>query len=198
MKVKYTRISTANQNTERQLINQKDFDKVYIDVCSGSIPFAERSEAMKVWNNENITQLAVKDIDRLGRSLKDILHTIEHFTAKGVDVYIEGLGLHTMVNGKKNDTASLMINLLGSIAEHERNMIRERTQQGREIAKTKNKFKGRKRGAVMSDDKFMQKHYNEIQLVKGLLKGGESILNASKLANVPRSLIYSMKNRNLL
>lgn len=198
MKAKYVRISTPNQNTERQLLNQKEFDKIYIDICSGSIPFAERDEAMKLWHNDKVSQITIKDIDRLGRNLKDILTTIEHFTNKGIDLYIEGLGLHTMVNGKTNETASLVISLLASISQHERNMINERTQQGREIAKAKGQYKGRVRGSAMSNTKYLKKHFNDVQAIKTMLSEGHNILETSKQLVIPRSRIYEMKKRELI
>lgn len=198
MKAKYVRISTPNQNTERQLQNQKDFDFVYIDVCRGTVPFSERTEGVKLWNNKKITHITVGEITRLGRSMRDILNTIEYFTSNRVNLFIENLGLSTLVNGEPNQTASLIINLLGSISQYERNLLNERTQQGREIAKAQGKFKGRKRGAVLSNSKYLKKYFNDIQAVKNMLNEGNNILFISKKLEIPRSRIYDMKKRKLI
>lgn len=81
MKAVYIRISKASQSSERQL---KDDESIltFIDICSGSIPFAQRQEGIKLMNNNSITQIEVKEVSRLGRNLKDILTTLEYFTEK--------------------------------------------------------------------------------------------------------------------
>lgn len=198
MKAKYVRISTANQNTERQLVNSKEFDFIYIDVISGAVPFAERPEALKLLNNNKVTHITIGEVTRLGRNMSDILKTIEHFTNNGINLFIENLGLSTLVNGKPNQTASLIINLLGSISQYERDLLKERTQQGREIAKAKGKFKGRKRGSIMSDSKYLKKHFKDVQAVKSMLSEGRNILETSKELEIPRSRIYQMKKRELI
>jgi len=70
MIVKYIRISTTEQNTDRQ---EKFDGKVYIDKISGSTPFAERPQAKKLLSNKEITEVHVHSIDRLGRNTLDIM-----------------------------------------------------------------------------------------------------------------------------
>jgi DNA invertase Pin-like site-specific DNA recombinase len=193
MKAKYVRISTANQKTERQLVNENEFDFVYIDVISGSVPFGERPEALKLLNNDAVTSVTIGEVTRLGRNLGDILNTLETFTNKGVNLNIENLGLQTILpNGKPNPTASLMINLLASIGQYERDLINERTQQGREVAKFKGDvYKGRKRGAVAKGSKYYAKHFTEIISVQKLLNKGVSINMVAETLNINRGLIYA-------
>ena len=199
MKIKYVRISTANQNTERQLVNENDFDKVYVDVCSGSVPFAKRPEAIKLLNNEAIKYICVNEVTRLGRNLSDILKTLEYFNNKGVNIFIENLGLQTILpNGDINPTASLVISLLGSIGEYERNLINERTQQGREIAKAKKKYKGRKRGATAKIEDYKLKHQNHIKSVQNQIDRGTPITEISENIGIPRTLIYRYINKKLV
>lgn len=146
MRALYARISTSNQNIERQLKKDKSIE-AFIDVCSGAIPFKERKEGKRLLSNKRVKEVHIKHIDRLGRNLKDILETVEVFTNKGVNIFIEDLGINTLVNGDTTPTAKLIISMFGAVAELERNNINERTQQGREIAKAKGVYKGRKRGA---------------------------------------------------
>lgn len=199
MKVKYVRVSTANQNTERQLTNSNEFDKVYIDVCSGSIPFAERPQAMELLNNEDIKYICVSEVTRLGRNLSDILKTLEYFNDNGVNVFIENLGLQTILpSGEINPTASLVISLLASIGEYERKLINERTQQGREVAKAKKLYKGRKRGATAKLEAYRAKHYQTIKSVQNQIKRGAPISEISENINVPRTLIYRFIDKGLV
>jgi DNA invertase Pin-like site-specific DNA recombinase len=198
MRAKYVRISTANQNYERQIQNISEFDKKYIDICSGAIPFAERPEAMRLLKNKNITSVSVGEVTRLGRNMSDILKTIEDFTNKGVNLFIENLGLSTLVGGKPNQTASLIINLLGSISQYERELLNERTQQGRELAKAKGKYKGRKRGAVEDLNKYKSKHFKSIEAVNSMLNKGYTKTQISRELGISRKLIYSFIDKGLV
>jgi DNA invertase Pin-like site-specific DNA recombinase len=190
MKVIYARISTANQNIERQM--KKDGTKVFIDVCSGALPFAERLDGKKLMKAKDVTIIEVAAIDRLGRNLSDILSTLEYFTNKGVDIYIKDQGLHTMVAGKPNPTATMIIQIMASVAEFERKQIRERTAQGIEIAKANGKYKGRKRGAMQPTAKTIEKHAEKIQVIQSCINDGKSLLKISNEYNYSRGLIYRL------
>jgi len=190
MKVVYARISTANQNIERQM--KQDGTKVYIDVCSGAIPFAERPDGKKLMKAKDVTTIEVASIDRLGRNLSDILSTLEYFTNKGIDIYINDQGLHTMVGNKPNPTATMIIQIMASVAEFERKQIKERTAQGREIAKAKGLYKGRKRGAIQAADKTLDKHAEKIQVIQSSINQGKNLLQISKEYNYNRGLIYRL------
>ena len=68
MKVFYSRVSTEEQNDSRQLQNLKEFDYVFTDKCSGSIPLFERpkgSQIKKLIDNGNLSHVEVHSIDRL-------------------------------------------------------------------------------------------------------------------------------------
>ena len=175
MKAIYIRISTANQKFERQMSNEKNV-KTFIDIASGTIPFAERPEALKLMFDTEITNIVVKEVSRLGRNLRDILGTLEFFTAKGIDIYIENQGLHTMLpNGKTNPTALLIISILGTIAVQERELLAERTAEGRAIGKAKGHYKGRVRGTTNGVEKIALKFQRTILYANELVKAGRSI-----------------------
>ena len=174
----YSRISTVTQNTGRQVANFKKYgefraENLYIDKVQGNVPFLERPEASKLFdevtglNKEGIT-IVVDSIDRLGRNLIDILHTIERFTANGINLKSIKEGFETLVNGEKNPIAMVVVSVMGSIAEMERNRIKERTSEGIKIAQAQGKFKGRKVGSVQSNARLLERHPN---IVKKLNKG---------------------------
>ncbi|WP_127846099.1 recombinase family protein [Psychroflexus aestuariivivens] len=91
-------MSTSNQKTERQLTKRNNFDHVYVDVISGSVPFAERPEAQKFLDSKAIKHITINEITRSGRNLSDIINTLQHFTARKINIHIENLGL----DNKKN------------------------------------------------------------------------------------------------
>jgi DNA invertase Pin-like site-specific DNA recombinase len=168
MKAIYSRISTDKQNDEGQIYNDV---LCYRETCSGSIPFMDRPKAKELISNKSITEIQIREVSRLGRNLADILKTIEYFTNNGIDIYIENLGLHTVVNGKVNSTATLIISVLGSVAQMERDLLIERTQIGVNIAKEKGLYKGRKVGTA---ENFDLKYKSEIPKIKELISKGVS------------------------
>jgi DNA invertase Pin-like site-specific DNA recombinase len=175
MKAIYVRISTPNQNMERQLKKEENV-KFYIDIESGATPFLDRREALKLMNDETITLVQVKEVSRLGRNLRDMLNTIEMFTAKGVNIYIENQGLYTLLpDGKPNPTANMIIAILGTIAQQEREVLLERTKEGVAIAKAKGMYKGRKRGAENKAETINARYALTIKRANELIKGGYSI-----------------------
>ena len=116
MRVKYIRVSTIEQNTDRQ----DDFNgKTYTDECSGSIAFKDRKEASKLLANDEVSEVLVHSIDRLGRNTIDIMNTIQDFTSRGINVISEKEGLQTIIDGKENPVAKMMIGILGTLAEFE-------------------------------------------------------------------------------
>lgn len=196
MKVIYARISTANQNAERQM--KKEGNKVFLDVCSGKVPFAEREEGAKLLKAKDITEIEVLDIDRLGRNLADMLTTIQAFTDKGINIYIKNQGLHTLVNGKPSATATMLIQIMGSIAEFEREQTKQRCAEGIAIAKAKGKYKGKRRGAVTDTDKIRKRHQEKIQVIQSHLNAGKTISAIASEYGYNRGLIYRLIDRELV
>lgn len=174
----YSRISTVNQNTSRQIANFKlhhEFkaENLYIDKVQGNVPFLERPEASKLFDevtsrNKLGVTIVVDSIDRLGRNLIDILNTIDRFTANGINLKSIKEGFETLINGEKNPIAMVVVSVMGSIAEMERNRIKERTIEGIKIAQAQGKFKGRKLGSIQSKARLLERHPN---IVKKLNKG---------------------------
>lgn len=176
--VRYARISTTTQKLDRQV---KDDLFLYADRCSGSRPFSERDSAKKLIRDielGKVNHIITDSIDRLGRNTKDILSTLEYFESREVQLESEKEGLKLFNDsGRVNPSTKLTLSIMSSLAEFERERIRERTQEGREIAKLKGKYLGRKPGTPESLEKFLAKHQDVIKE----LKNGESIRRAAKL-----------------
>ena len=139
MKILYTRVSTSDQKTDRQRINEKDFDIVVEDHCSGAIQFFERQggkEVLGYIEKGILAQLSVWTIDRLGRNLRDFINTIHFFSERKIPIIFLNQGLRTIdENGKDNSIANLMISIFATVSEMERSQIRERQLEGVKIAK---------------------------------------------------------------
>jgi DNA invertase Pin-like site-specific DNA recombinase len=181
MKVIYGRISTQDQNMERQM--QKE-GKCFIDVCSGSIPFFERTksnELMAYVRTNGIKEISVAHLDRLGRNTRDVLNTIHEFTKEGINIRIEALGLNTLDEaGKPNPISEIVIQVLSIVAQMENNIRRERQSQGIAIAKAKNQYKGKPRGSTMKDENISRRYAKGIVIYQSMLNGGDSLLKIEK------------------
>ena len=199
IKVLYVRVSTLDQKTDRQRINEKDFDLVIEDKCSGSIPFFERDggkEVLKLITNEILTSLSVWQIDRLGRDLRDIMNTIHFFNEKKIPINFVSQGLKTLDdNYQENPISKMMISVLGIVGEMERTQIRERQREGIRIAKMKGIYLGRKEGSKEDVLQFLNKPKNKKAL--DYLKKGYKSIEVSKLTELNINTITKIKKLGL-
>lgn len=140
----YVRTSTAAQNDALQrdalVAAGVDESHIYADVISGSTRAAvdrPRFAALSAYAREGDT-LVVWRIDRLGRSLIDVLATVEDLQARGIRV-------RSIQDGIDPSTTSgaLMLGILSTLAEYERSLIRERVTAGLAAAKARNVRLGR-------------------------------------------------------
>ena len=181
-KVKYIRVSTEEQNISRQHINSKEFTKVYIDKISGTIQFRERKQAKKLLKDielRSITEIHVSSIDRLGRNILDILTVIEFLHEKSVSLFVENIGMYSMIDNKVNSAFKMIISVLGNVAEMERDYLRERQKQGIDIAKAKGIYTGRLYGTKMSDEQLLEKYK---VVVRELSENNQSLRRAALLS----------------
>lgn len=194
-KVKYIRVSTLDQNTGRQETNAKDFSKIYIDKISGSIQFTERREAKKLLTDiedGTVSEVHISSIDRLGRNIIDILTMVEFFNQKSIRLFVENIGMYSLIDNKPNPSFKMIVSVLGNVAEMERTNMLERQRQGIELAKAKGTYKGRLYGTRMNDDEVLAKY----KVVVRELKNGESLRRSSKIGGC--SLGTAQKIQKLL
>jgi DNA invertase Pin-like site-specific DNA recombinase len=97
--------------------------------------------------------LVVTKLDRLARSMRDLLRIVDLIQGKKAALRILGTDIDT-----GSPTGKLMLNLLGSFAEFERQIMLERQRAGIARAKAEGKFKGRKPTARAKSDAIMQLH----------------------------------------
>lgn len=173
--VKYIRVSTAEQHTENQGTAE------FTDVCSGSIPLSDRKQGSKLLEaveRGEIASIEVFSIDRLGRNTLDILQTVQHLTDKGVNVISRKEGLQTLIDGKQNPTAKLVLGIMASLAAFERERMLERQKEGIERAKAAGSYSANGGKPKESPEQFLNKDVNQ-RILKRLKKGKS--LNEARL-----------------
>jgi len=141
MKIGYARVSTKQQceslDQQIALLKKAGCKEVYSEVISGAN--SKRKELTKLLNQIQAGDiLVISSIDRLGRSLKDLISIINTLQDKAVKFQ----SLKEQMN-TNTDTGMLMFNMMGSIAEFERKLINRRIYEGVKRAKEQGKYKGR-------------------------------------------------------
>ena len=155
MNVAYVRVSTVDQNEERQIeaLKKHNIDKWYTEKVSAKDTNRPQLQAMLDYVRDGDT-VYIHDFSRLARNTKDLLEIVELLESKGV----------SLVSNKENvDTSTpsgkLMLTMIGAIAEFERANLLERQREGIAIAKQKGAYKGRK--AIEIDDSKFEIEYNK-------------------------------------
>ena len=137
--VGYRRVSTTDQNLDRQDLG--DVAKVFEEKLSGKDRNRPQLAACLAYLRDGDT-LRVYSVDRLGRSLSDLLEIVAEVLAKGASVEFlkEGLGFnpHTQDPFKR-----MQLQMLGVISEFERAIIRSRQEEGIALARERGVYKGR-------------------------------------------------------
>ena len=198
MKVLYCRVSTLDQKTDRQRVNEKEFKMVIEDKCSGAIPFFDRpggKEIKKLVDEGILKTLSVLTIDRLGRDLRDIINMIYYFNEKKVPIVFISQGLTTLTDGKENPISKLIISILGTVGEMEKAQIKERQIEGIRIAKMKGVYEGRKTGSRETILSFLSKEKNKKAL--DYLKKGYKVVEVSKLTDLHINTVSKIKKFGL-
>lgn len=191
----YFRISTSKQDETSQLEDLKrwaksnDYDvgenDVFGEAKSGYDPNVEREELdkLKSYVVENkIQTVLVWDLSRLGRSTLQTLQHIEFFTENKINVIFKKEGLETLEGSFTN---KLVINLLSSMAEMERNTIMERTTIGRIQSAQKGKIMGYSSlplGYDRDENGYLILNEKEVPLVKEIYLKASSGISTNKIA----------------
>lgn len=192
-KVKYIRVSSEDQNEARQKINSNEFDKVYVDKCSGSIKLCERKEGKRLLTeveSGQISEVHIQSLDRLGRNIIDILTVIEYLSSNSVCLFVENIGMYSLIEGKVSPSFKMIVSVLANVAEMERSAILERQRQGIELAKAKGIYKGRLYGTKMKPEEILEKYKKVVKE----LKGGQSLRRSAALGGCSLGTAQKVKH----
>ncbi|MBE5926618.1 MAG: recombinase family protein [Lachnospiraceae bacterium] len=192
MKYGYVRVSTSDQNENRQLVAMKSYGidkkRIYIDKQSGKD--FDRKEYKKLMNIIGRGDLiVVMSIDRLGRNYEEIQNQWRLITKDiGADIYVMDMPLLDTRTGKDllgTFIADLVLQILSFVSENERISIRTRQQQGIEAAKAKGVRFGRPKIGCPED----------FELIVRLFKNGKiSLQEAMEKCGMSKSTFYRRIN----
>ena len=168
MQIAYIRVSTVEQNEQRQIEAMKHYhiEKWFVEKVSAKDTNRPKLQEMLDFIREGDT-LHIHDFSRLARSTKDLLEIVELLNTKGV----------TLVSNKENidtstATGKLLLTVVAAIAEFERTNLLERQREGIAIAKRNGVYKGRKPVSIPDFERQYQRYKNreitKAQLAKEL------------------------------
>jgi DNA invertase Pin-like site-specific DNA recombinase len=137
----YIRVSSVDQNTERQLDGIK-LDKTFTDKASGKDTKRPQLELLMSFARSGDTVI-VHSMDRLARNLDDLRRIVQTLTGRGVR--IEFVKEHLSFTGEDSPMSNLMLSVMGAIHEFDRAILKERQREGIVLAKKRGAFRGRKK-----------------------------------------------------
>lgn len=179
MNIGYIRISQGDQSIilQEDALAKHGCAKIFQDIASGSIDnrqglaeaisFAREGDVIVVWR-----------LDRLGRSLKYLIETINYLDEKKIGFKSITENIDTQTPGGK-----LIFHIFGALAEFERELIRARTKAGLEAARVRGRKGGRPR--ILSD--------NLVTMFNALTANGKSIKEISNELGVSKATLYRCK-----
>ena len=195
------RVSTQKQETARQLTELTHYaaTKGYsvIEVCKETVSGDADADARhglkrveELAEAGKIRKVLVHEISRIARRNSVAHKFVEKIEQCGVSLYWHSQNVETLLpNGKRNPAASIMFALLAEMARSEREGLRVRIASGLAEARRQGKTLGRPTGSVLTPARFLHKHRD----VARLLKAGQSIRNAAKLADKGVSTVQRVR-----
>lgn len=179
----YTRVSTAAQDAQLQLdalvsagVQRRD---VFADVTSGSRAAIDRPGMKKLLDYAEVGDtVVVWRVDRLGRSLIDVLNTVNLLQGRGVELRSVSDGIDPSTT-----TGRLMLNMLATLADYERELITERVNAGIAAAKAG----GTRFGRPVVDPSVIA---DKLEIVRQERAKGRTAEEAAKLVGWSRATLY--------
>lgn len=175
--VGYVRVSSVEQNTARQL-DGVELDKTFTDKVSGKDTQRPQLQACLSYVRDGDT-MHIHSMDRLARNLDDLRKLVKDLTSRGVRVHFHKENL--IFTGDDSPMANLLLNLLGSVAEFERSLIRERLLQGVALAKAAGKYRGGK--PKLAD--------GQVQQLQARVAAGVAKAKVAREFGITRQTLYS-------
>lgn len=162
MKIGYARVSTDEQSDNAQIDALKivGCEKIYREIYSGRSKTRPELERMFDTLREGDV-VVVQRLDRLGRSLKDLIELLDNFKAKKVQFISLSENIDTTTA-----VGELAFHLIGSIAQFERRLISERTKAGLDAARARGRKGGRKPKLTIADIKKAQAMLSDPKITK--------------------------------
>jgi len=195
------RVSTSKQETARQvseleaLATAKGWQVVEVckETVSGSADIQQRPALQRVLQlavEGTIKKVLVHEVSRVARRPSVALTFVEMLEGHGVSLYWHAQSIETLLpNGKRNPAAAIMLALLSEMARAEKETLVERIKSGLAKAKRKGRTLGRPEGTGLDAVELLTKHKDIVRL----LKDGQSVRNAAKIAGKGMSTVQRVK-----
>lgn len=180
-RVGYVRVSSADQNVDRQLEGLVA-DRLFIDRVSGKDTNRPQLQELLAYVREGDT-IVVQSMCRLARNVDDLRRIVLEQTRRGVT--LQFLKEHLTFNGLYSPMADLMLSVLGAVAQFERDLIRERQREGIALAKQRGIYRGRQK--ALSDDRA--------QDLRDRVAAGEKKARLAKEYGISRETLYQYLQR---
>lgn len=179
-RIGYKRVSTVDQNTERQL-DGVAVDQVFEDKKSGKSKDDRPQLQLMLSRLTEGDEVLVHSMDRLARNLPNLLDLVKQINARGASITFVKESLTFAAGTEANPMATLQLQILGAVAEFERAMIRERQREGIALAKERGDvYKGRPKGPVNPKADELRRR----------IAGGEKVARVARDLGVSRQTAY--------
>jgi DNA invertase Pin-like site-specific DNA recombinase len=180
-RIGYVRVSSADQNTERQEVQLAGLKlhRVFTDKVSGKDTNRPALKELQAYARLGDT-VYVHSLDRLGRNLDDLRKIVRDLTDKGISVEFVKENLRFNCDEVEVPITKLLFSIMGAFAEFERNLIKERQREGIAIAKAAGAYKGRKRS--MTDDRIAE--------IKQRIEKGDKKAQIAREMGISRETLY--------
>ena len=183
-RIGYIRVSTIDQNPDRQLEGMQ-LDKKFIDHASAKSTDRPNLQLMLDFIRED-DAIFVHSMDRLARNVFDLRKIVNEIIKRKAEINFVKEKL--CFNGQDNPMSNLLLTVMGAIAEFELAFLRERQSEGIAIAKKRGIYKGRKRKLTATQVNFIHEQINTTRKSKRLI---------AKEFGVCRETLYKYINRHL-
>lgn len=197
----FARVSTNDQNTDRQINdlqalctnNGWTVSHIITEKVSGAKTTTDREGIQALFDlaqRRSVQKVVITEVSRIGRNVADGVQIIETLTACGVSIYVQNIGMETLLpDGRQNFMFKPILLTLIGFAEMERELLRERIKSGLATARKKGKKLGRPTGATETPDDILAKYPKIVRE----LRAGLSVRKAAKVCEVSPNTIQKVK-----
>ncbi len=158
MRIGYGRVSTSDQHPEAQqdALEAAGCDKVFVDKLSGKLASRPELDKALLMAREG-DHLVITKLDRLGRSLRNLMDLSDQLRERGVELEVLDQGIDT-----STPVGRMFFHILGAIAEFEHSLMTERTKQGLAAARARGRTGGQKPKLRPRQIQLAQQMYDEL------------------------------------
>lgn len=186
----YSRVSSQSQENERQIVELRHIasekgwtvKRIFKEKISGTIDSSQRPEFNNMLKyldqNRDVSIVMASEVSRLGRRVVDVLNTVDILHKQGIGIFLPRFQELTYENGTENPTTKLLLQMFSIGAEMENDLRRQRQIEGIQLARLRNKYQGRKKGAKAKPQSILEKYKDVVDLL------GKSELSVRRIAQI--------------